>query len=116
IAAITCCLHATDDAAGAYLVGDAETVTWEQVYRAAAVHLDVPWAGVHQVSRLPNFKRSWQDRAGRAAAHPFVQRLLPLVPYNVKRSAKAMLAAATPTPRVESWTIPAGPRPRITQE
>jgi nucleoside-diphosphate-sugar epimerase len=116
IAAINCCLHATDDAAGAYLVGDNEKITWEQFYRAAALHLDIPWNTVHQVSRLPNFRSSWQDRAGRAAAHPFVQRLLPLVPHGLKRSAKAALAATNPPGRGESWTIPEGPRPRITQE
>lgn len=116
VAAVKACLNTTDDAAGAYLVGDAETVTWDQFYRAAALHLDVPFSNVQQVSRLPAFKRSWQDRAGRAAAHPFFQRLLPLVPYGLKRSAKAVLAATSPAPRVESWTIPAGPRPKITQE
>ena len=114
--AITCCLHATDDAAGAYLVGDAETTTWAEFYRAAAVQLDVPWSSIHQLARLPTFNRSWRDRADRAAAHPFVQRLLPLVPYGLKRSAKAMMAAAAVPPRPDSWTLPNGPKPRITQE
>jgi nucleoside-diphosphate-sugar epimerase len=116
VAAITCCLHATDDAAGAYLIGDEENVTWEQFYRTAALKLDAPWGGVHQVTRLPEFKRSWQDRAGKAAAHPFVQRLLPLVPNGLKTSAKAVIAAASPAPRVESWTIPASAGPKITEE
>lgn len=116
VAAITGCLHATDDAAGPYLVGDAEPVTWEPFYRAAALQLDVPWSSVHQLSQLPEFKPSLQDRAGRAAAHPFVQRLLPLVPYGLKRSAKAAIAAASPAPRREPWSIPGGPEPRITHE
>lgn len=116
VAAIVNCLHATDDAAGAYLVGDAEKITWEQFYRAAALQLDVPWSSIHQVTRLPSFQRSWRDRAGRAAAHPFVQRLLPLVPWGLKRSAKAVIAAASPSPRNESWTLPSPPRPHITQE
>lgn len=116
VAAISCCLNATDDAAGAYLVGDAETVTWEQFYRAAAVKLDVPFADIHQLTRLPAFKRSWSERAGSAASHPFVQRLLPLIPYGLKRSARAVIAAAGPEPRSDSWTLPASPRPRITEE
>ncbi len=116
VAAIVACLHAPDEAAGAYLVGDNETITWEQFYRAAALQLDVPWTSIHQVTRLPSFHRSWKDRAGRAAAHPFVQRLLPLVPYKLKRSAKAVLAAASPTPRNDSWSLPSAPRPHITQE
>ena len=116
VAAIDSCLNATDDAAGAYLVGDAEQVTWEQFYRAAATHLDVPWSTVHQLSRLPNFHRSWKERAGRAAAHPLVQRLLPLVPWKLKRSAKAVLNANASAQRTESWTLPSPPRPRITQE
>ncbi len=114
--AISCCLQATDDAAGAYLVGDAETVTWEQFYRTAAVHLDVPLASIHQLSQLPMFKRSWKERADRAAAHPLVQRLLPLVPYKLKRSTKAVIAANAPAPRQDSWTIPNGPQPRVSQE
>jgi nucleoside-diphosphate-sugar epimerase len=116
IAAITCCLNATDDAAGAYLIGDEEKVTWEQFYRMAAAQLEVPWDSVHQLTRLPGFKRSWQDRAGKMAAHPFVQRLLPLVPHGLKTSAKAVIAAASPAPVQDSWTIPTGPRPRITEE
>lgn len=116
VTAINCCLQATDDAAGAYLVGDAEQVTWEQFYRAAALQLDVPWGNVHQLTRLPDFQRSWQERAASASAHPFVQRLLPLVPHGLKRGAKAVMAAAARSPRNDSWTIPTGPRPRVTQE
>jgi len=114
--AVRCCLQATDDAAGVYLVGDGETTTWEQFYRAATVQLGVRWNTIHQITRLPAFRRSWQDRAADAAAHPFVQRMLPLVPNNLKRSAKAVIAAASPQPRNDSWTLPAEPRPRITQE
>jgi 2-alkyl-3-oxoalkanoate reductase len=114
--AITCCLHAADDAAGVYLVGDAETVTWEQFYRAAALQLDVSWNTIHQLTRLPDFQRSWQERAASASAHPFVQRLLPLVPHGLKRGAKAVIAAAAPKARSESWTLPSGPAPRITHE
>ena len=116
VTAIACCLHATDDAAGAYLIGDAEKITWEQFYRTAAVHLDVSWKQIHEITRLPAFKRSWQDRAGRAAAHPFVQRLLPLVPRGLKSRARAVLSASALAPRPDSWTIPDRPGPRITQE
>lgn len=114
--AITCCLNATDDAAGVYLVGDAGKTTWEDFYRAAAQHVGVPWSAVHQLARLPAFKRSWQDRAGRAVAHPLVQRLLPLVPFGLKRGAKAVMAAASQTARPDSWELPDTPRPRITHE
>lgn len=116
VAAIACCLHAADDAAGAYLISDDEPATWEQFYRAAATQLDVPFTSIHQLSQLPEFKPSLQDRAGRAAAHPFVQRLLPLVPYGLKRSAKAAIAAASSPARRNSWTLPGGPAPRITPE
>lgn len=116
VAAIVACLHATDDAAGAYLVGDAEPITFEQLYRAAAVQLDVLWGSIHSLTQLPEFKPSLQERADRAAAHPLLQRLLPLVPYQLKRSAKAALAAASPAPHREPWSIPGGPEPRITAE
>ena len=114
--AISCCLHVTDDAAGAYLVGDAEQLTWEQFYTAAALQLDVPRANIHQITRLPAFKRTWQDRASRAAASSFVQHLLPLVPHGLKRGAKAVLAASTGSGRPDTYALPNGPRPRITQE
>jgi nucleoside-diphosphate-sugar epimerase len=116
IAAISSCLQAADDSSGVYLVGDAEKVTWEQFYRAAATQLDVPWTTIHQLTHLPSFERSWQDKAASASAHPFMQRLLPLVPHGLKRGAKAVIDAASPKPRVESWTLPAGPGPRITHE
>jgi len=116
VAAITCCLHATDDAAGAYLIGDAEQITWEQFYRDSARYLDVPWSRVHEISRLPDFTRSWHERADGAAAHPIVRRLLPFVPRALKSKAKAVLEAAAHMPRGDSWTIPHGPEPRLTQE
>lgn len=116
ITAITGCLHAPDNAAGTYLVGDGETVTWEQFYRAAALELDVPWGTIHQLAKLPGFERSWQDRAATASAHPFVQRLLPLVPPGLKRSAKAMIAASAASTGMDAWTLPAGPLPRLTHE
>lgn len=114
--AISCCLHVTDDAAGAYLVGDAEEVTWEQFYTAAALQLDVPRSSIHQVSRLPAFKRTWRDRASRAVTSSFVQHLLPLVPYGLKRSAKAVIAASATSPRPDTYALPTGPRPEVTQE
>ncbi|HWA87440.1 MAG TPA: NAD(P)-dependent oxidoreductase [Opitutus sp.] len=114
--AVACCAHATDDAAGVYLVGDAEEVTWEQFYHAAALHLDVPRSDIHQISRLPAFKFTWQDRANRAAASTVVQHLLPFVPHSLKRSARAVLAAAATTARPDTYALPESPRPRVTQE
>ncbi len=113
--AIRCCLNAADDAAGAYLVGDGGSTTWEQFYRAAATQLEVPWSEVQQVTRLPAFQRTWRDRADRAVAHPLVQRLLPLVPRGIKRGARAILAASE-LQRPDSWELPARPLPRITEE
>ncbi|ACB76527.1 NAD-dependent epimerase/dehydratase family protein [Opitutus terrae] len=112
--AITCCLQAPDNAAGPYLIGDGEPLLWERLYRELAAQLDVPWSTVQQISQLPAFKRSWRDRAGQAAAHPFLQRLLPLVPHRLKRGAKAVIDAGAP--RSDSWSLPNGPRPHITQE
>lgn len=116
VQAVSACLHATDDVAGAYLIGDGETITWEQFYRSAALHVDVAWPTIQQVTRLPAFKHTWRDRAGRAVAHPFVQRLLPLVPPGLKRGAKAVINASGTSPRSETWSLPNGPRPRVTEE
>jgi hypothetical protein len=39
-----------------------------------------------------------------------------LVPHGLKRGAKAVIAATSPKRPSESWTLPTGARPRITQE
>ncbi len=114
--AISGCLSADDEAAGPFLVGDQETVTWADFYRHAADQLHLPWADIHQVAHLPAFRRTWSERRRHLVAQPLAQRLLPLVPDWIKRGTKAMLANGTAVPAVDAWAIPAPPRPKITQE
>ena len=114
--AVEACLRAPAAAAGPYLVGDAETITWADFQAEATRHLGAPARPVHGVTRLPAFRRSWPDRAGRAVGHPWVQRIMPLVPDGLKRGAKAVLAASVPPRRADSWALPPPPAPRITQE
>ena len=97
-------------------VNDANGLTVQLSNAPAALQLEVSPGTIQQVTEVPSFERSWQDRASGASTHPFVQRLLPVVPHGLKRSAKAMIAATSPKRPTDSWTLPARARPRITQE
>jgi nucleoside-diphosphate-sugar epimerase len=116
VAAVRACLVARDDAAGAYLVGDAETVTWRSFYTALATEIGAPTSAFLSVDRVPEFGMTWSERAGRVASHPVVQLALPLVPFSLKRNAKRILSALAADPNADSWALPEGPKPNVTRE
>ena len=114
-AAITA-LTAPAGAAGPYLVGDSETVTWRDFYHAIAEGLGLDSSNIIELDRLPEFKPSTSAKIQRAVASPAVQRLLPLVPSALKRTTKQLLAAAQLPPRPNAWRLPSPAAPRITEE
>jgi nucleoside-diphosphate-sugar epimerase len=114
-AAITA-LTAPAGAAGPYLVGDSETVTWRDFYHAVAEGLGLDCSNIIELDQLPGFKRSASAKIQRAVASPAVQRLLPLIPGALKRTTKQLLAAAQLPPRPNAWHLPSAPAPRITEE
>jgi nucleoside-diphosphate-sugar epimerase len=116
VAAVRACLDARAEAAGAYLVGDAETVTWRGFYEALADGIGASPTAIQAVSKLPDFHSSWTEQARRMVSHPAVQLALPLVPYSLKRGAKKILAALSAAPAPDSWAIPEPPKPRVTRE
>ncbi len=110
------CLTAGTGAGQAYLVGDEETVTWADFYRSAAVHLGEDFSRIHQVKTLPAFERSFRDKVESAVAKPWVQSLLPAVPFRLKRATKTLIASWNPPSAPEAWTLPRPPGPAIDEE
>lgn len=117
VAAVACCLTAPTDAAGAYLVGDAEVITWEELYHTVAVALGLDPRRIHRLATLPDFLPSTQEKIADLVAHPVTQIFLPTMPSSLKRIGKQFLAAvASSAPPPDSWQLPALPAPRVTQE
>jgi nucleoside-diphosphate-sugar epimerase len=116
VAAVRACLFARDDAGGAYLVGDAEVVTWRAFYGALAAEIGAAESSIQGVDQIPEIRTSWGERASRIATHPAVQMALPLVPFSMKRNAKKIISALTAAPNPDSWAIPEAPKPRVTRE
>jgi nucleoside-diphosphate-sugar epimerase len=117
VAAVVCCLNAPADAAGAYLVGDAEHITWGDFYVRVATALGLDPAAIHRVPEAPVFRRTPRERVARLVASRGVQALLPAAPARLKQFGKHLIAAATaPAPTSDSWSLPSAPAPRFTQE
>jgi nucleoside-diphosphate-sugar epimerase len=116
IAAIEQSLSARADAAGAYLVGDAERITWAEFYDSVALALGLDPATIHRLAAAPVFRRTTQERISRLVASPGVQALLPAVPAGLKQAGKRFIAASTAAPAADSWQLPRKPQPRITEE
>jgi 2-alkyl-3-oxoalkanoate reductase len=114
--AVDLCLTAASGSGEAFLVGDAETVTWADFYRAAVDQLGLDDVRIHHVDHLPSFKRSFKEQVERTVAQPWVQSLLPAVPYKLKRATKTLLSSWTPAPPPDAWTLPSPPSPRIDEE
>jgi len=109
-------LTAPAAAAGPYLIGDNETVSWRDFYHSIADGLGLDPSSIVQIDRLPAFKRSASAQVQRVVASPGVQRLLPLIPGALKRTTKQFIAATQTPPSPNAWRLPAKSSPRITEE
>jgi Nucleoside-diphosphate-sugar epimerases len=116
VAAVEAALTADAKHAGAYLVGDEETVTWREFYGGVATALGIDPATIPPLKNIPDFTPGTAARLQSLAATPAVQSVLPLVPGIAKRTVKNLLVAAQRPPAVDAWTLPAAPGPRVTQE
>lgn len=114
--AVRLCLEVSGGAGQPYLVGDAETVTWASFYGIAAQHLGVSKEGIQEVSNLPAFEKNFRQRVEKTVAQPWVQSLLPAVPFKLKRATKTLIASWNPPGSPDAWTLPGKPRPNITEE
>lgn len=115
--AVALALTAPADAAGPYLVGDPDGVTWGDFYRLTADALGIARDTIHPVGIAPEFPVTGRERVARWVASPVVQALLPAAPSRLKRLGKQLIAAFTPPPAgAGSWQLPSRPRPRLTRE
>lgn len=116
VAAVRAALHAPSRDAGAYLVGDEETVTWRDFLERIAAAVGV---GMDTVTVFPRPPAAPPDRKPRLAKwifRPALRPLFPLVPAGVKRTGKVVLQAMQSAPPPPAWRLrdPAGPR--LTEE
>lgn len=116
IHAIRLALETTGGAGQPYLVGDKETVTWADFYHQAAQHLTLSSSGIHAVQSLPRFDKNFRDRVEKTVAQPWVQSLLPAVPFKLKRATKTLIASWNPPPPTDAWALARPPGPQITEE
>ncbi len=83
-----------------FYVGDAEPVTWAEVYQAFGA----------DPGRLPGWVPPAKPRPGLAervrsvAAHPFAQKVLPFIPWSLKATSKRLLAALPEPVQPAVWT------------
>jgi nucleoside-diphosphate-sugar epimerase len=116
IAAVLAALTAPAENAGAYLVGDAETVTWHDFYFRIAKDIGSDVAAIASVKQLPTFKRSAYASFQRALTKPSAQRLLPFFPRRMKSSVKRLLQCMNAPRTSTPWRLPEPVTPRITEE
>jgi 2-alkyl-3-oxoalkanoate reductase len=116
IHAVRLCLEGQSGAGEAYLVGDEETVTWAEFYRIAAEEVGATLSNIHRLSQLPTFEKSFRERVENTVAQPWVQSLLPAVPFKLKRATKTLLASWNPPSPPDAWSLPGTPGPAITEE
>lgn len=110
------CLETTMTPGQAFLVSDAETVTWADFYRIAAESLGHDFSAVHRLTSLPVFEKSFREKVEETVARPWVQSLLPALPFKLKRATKTLLASWNPPPSPDAWSLPGRPQPSITEE
>jgi len=117
ISAVGLCLRASPETAGAYLVGDEDPPTWAGFYHEVARALHIPGETIHHAEDPPVFAPTHAERFARLRSTPLVQSALPMIPSPVKTFGKRLASAlAAPPAHADSWSLPAAPTPRITQE
>ncbi len=101
----------------AFLIGDAETVTWRDFLGPIARHLGLDEAAFASLP-VPSFRPERESPlAGFTLSRTYGQ-LGPRIPARAKRLVKAVLHAwSPPPPAAGAWTVyPAAPRPQLTHE
>ncbi len=99
----------------AFLLNDAENISWHQLYKTLGDALGIDCNTIHNIDS-PEFRKTAQEKIAAIIATPIVQYTLPLIPDRAKRLAKAMIAAWDPSPTTNAWTLPDNDKPEINQE
>ena len=98
IHAVELALQVPQAAGHAFLVGDAESVTWQVFYQTIANALGISMDTVRSIEP-PVFPHPFKESVGNFAALPATQIVLPLIPGKLKRLTKLLLANwQEPTP------------------
>jgi 2-alkyl-3-oxoalkanoate reductase len=103
--------------AGAFLVGDAETVTWRDFLLPIARHLGRDTPAFADLP-LPSFAPEHESRLTALTLTPAYGRIGRLVPARLKRLVKGLQRAwPEPVPLAGAWTLRVtAPLPQLTQE
>jgi nucleoside-diphosphate-sugar epimerase len=101
----------------AFLVGDAETVTWREFLLPIATHLGLAEDALHEIP-APDFAPEKESRLTALTLTPAYGRLGNMIPDRAKRLVKGLARAwPTPPPARSAWTPRLRARaPGITQE
>ena len=95
----------------AFLVGDAETVTWRDFLGPVARHAGLDVSAFADLP-VPSFVPERESRVATLTLSPAYGRIGPLLPARAKRLVKAVLRAwPEPAPAADAWTLPAATRP-----
>lgn len=102
---------------GAFLIGDAETVTWRDFLGPIARHLGLDESAFADLP-APTFPPEREDKLAALTLSPLYARVGSRVPARAKRLVKAVLRAwPAPAPPPDSWTLHRSvPPPRLSHE
>jgi len=105
------------DPGGAFLVGDAETVTWREFLGSIARHAGLDESAFADMP-VPSFAPERTSRLATLTLSPLYGRIGSGVPARAKRIVKGLLRAwPEPASAPDAWTLHASaPRPRLTHE
>lgn len=90
-----------------FLVGDAETVSWRDVYQRTAGALGIDPSSIHQIESPPVPPPTWRDRIEGIRTRPRVQKLIAMMPEKLKGAAKGALRGLAPPSTPNPWQLPA---------
>lgn len=106
VEAVRCCLVAPSQAAGrAYLVGDAEWVTWHGLYERTARAMGMEYENVRQIPVPPVPVRTLSHRLNALRALPLTQRLIAGIPARLKSIIKGALTGSRLKPTPSPWQL-----------
>jgi nucleoside-diphosphate-sugar epimerase len=113
--AIHLALTASEADGEAFLVGDAETVTWAELYQRIAAALGVGFEEIHCVTR-PAFAKGLGQRVNDFRSSKAIQSILPIFPPKLKLAVKAGLTAWKEPPATSPWALSEVLAPEVTME
>lgn len=115
--AVRCCLSAPASSAGqVYLVGDAERVTWKELYLRAAELLHLDSGGIRYVDAPPVPKRKWSDHLESIRVRPDTQRVMAKIPDVLKRVTKGAIGGLRASVLPNPWLPPGEPGVQCSRE